>query len=222
MIIHSVSSLQVLGWHGPSSGAFGLTKGPGESSLQITQSHFPGHARVRVRQAISDAGAHWKKNGSHKTDEIYVAAAWGAKAHWLKNVKANPDVRFYLGSIRYKAKAKLVSSAEAVPVIEEYSAGHPRALKNLAAFMLEDPGETAAEQASRVAALVLLVRFVADAIGTGTRGLLSGYRSQWLAIEAVRAARQSHSCSAVPVPGPDLASQPVSEPPRRPFLHRGS
>lgn len=89
---------------------------------------------------------------------VYVAAAWGAKAQWLKNIEANPSIVFYLGSKRYETTAEMVSDDEALEVMGEYARAHPRALDRLAAFMLDDPGDTAAEQARRVAESVPMVR----------------------------------------------------------------
>lgn len=89
---------------------------------------------------------------------VYVAAAWGAKAQWLKNVQADPAVVFYLGPKKYPTRAHLVSNDEARDVMHRYVTAHPRTLDKLARFMLDDPGETSAEQAERVALSVPIVR----------------------------------------------------------------
>lgn len=91
-------------------------------------------------------------------DAVYVAAAWGTKAQWLKNVEANPSVVFYLGSKRYQTEAKMVSRGEALEVMSEYARAHPRTLGRLAAFILDDPGDTPVEQARRMAGSVPIVR----------------------------------------------------------------
>lgn len=91
-------------------------------------------------------------------DAVYVAAAWGSKAQWLKNVEADPNVAFFLGSRRYETVAELVPKEEALSVLNEYARAHPRVLGRLAAFMLDDPGETTSEQARRIAESVPIVR----------------------------------------------------------------
>lgn len=91
-------------------------------------------------------------------DAIYVAAGWGEKAQWLKNIRANPEVVFHLGSRRYVSRAELVSRTEAAEVMGRYAGAHPVALRNLAAFMLDEPADTAAEQARQVADNLPLVR----------------------------------------------------------------
>ena len=95
---------------------------------------------------------------ANRDDAVYVAAGWGSAAQWLKNVRADPNVVFYLGSKRHHTVAEMVPEEEAMELMTEYAEAHPRALERLAAFMLEDPGKGAAEQARRVAAAVPMVR----------------------------------------------------------------
>lgn len=91
-------------------------------------------------------------------DAAYVAAGWGNKAQWLANVRANPAVIFYLGSHRYETAAEMVDKDEAHELMGRYAAKHPAALDKLAGFMLDDPGDTPEEQASRLAESVPMVR----------------------------------------------------------------
>lgn len=91
-------------------------------------------------------------------DAAYVAAAWGAEAQWLQNVRANPDVVFHLGSRRYETKAEIVEKRMAHELMARYASAHPKVLDRLAAFILEDPGDTPGEQAAQVAASVPMVR----------------------------------------------------------------
>lgn len=91
-------------------------------------------------------------------DAAHVAAAWGGEAQWLKNVRANPSVRFYLGSHRYETVAEMVTTDEAQRLMSRYAEEHPTALDKLARFMLDDPGDTIEEQASRVATTIPMVR----------------------------------------------------------------
>jgi deazaflavin-dependent oxidoreductase (nitroreductase family) len=91
-------------------------------------------------------------------DAAYVAAAWGGAAQWLRNVKADPRVIFHLGSHRYETTAAMVGSEEAHALMSRYASAHPKVLDRLASFMLEDPGDTAGDQAARIADNVPMVR----------------------------------------------------------------
>lgn len=91
-------------------------------------------------------------------DAVYVAAGWGDEAQWLRNVKAHPHVTFHLGSRKYETWAEMVRIEEAHLLMSRYAAMHPKALDRLAAFMLDDPGDTPQEQAARVADHIPMVR----------------------------------------------------------------
>jgi deazaflavin-dependent oxidoreductase (nitroreductase family) len=91
-------------------------------------------------------------------DAVYVASGWGSSAQWLKNVRADPRVVFYLGSRRYQTVAEMVTEEGALSVMRQYAARHGRALERLAGLMLDDPGQTGEEQAERVAETVPMVR----------------------------------------------------------------
>lgn len=91
-------------------------------------------------------------------DAVYVAAAWGSKAQWLANLKAEPRSRIYLGSRSYETSAEMVSRDAAGEVMAEYAQRHPKALAKLAAFMLDEPASKAEGQAAQVADLVPIVR----------------------------------------------------------------
>ena len=106
-----------------------------------------GETRRTVLEVVLDTG-----------EATYVAAAWGTKAHWLLNIEANPDVTFHLGSKRYETRAQIITVEEAHEVMAAYAEAHPKALGKLAAFMLDDPGETTDEQARRVAETIPMVR----------------------------------------------------------------
>ena len=51
--------------------------------------------------------------------------------------------------------AEALEREEAFRVLTEYSVAHPRTLAGLSRFMLNDPGETVAEQIDEVSAVVL-------------------------------------------------------------------
>lgn len=118
---------------------------------RLTMLEHKGRKSGRTRRTILEVVA------NHE-DAVYVAAAWGSEAQWLKNVRADPSIAFYLGSKRFETTAEMVPKAEAFDLMNEYASAHPKALDRLAAFMIDDPGQTTADRASRVAELVPMVR----------------------------------------------------------------
>jgi len=95
---------------------------------------------------------------AEEVDAVYVAAAWGSRAHWLQNVRADPHVTVHLGMTKYSTLASQIDRATAVEVLAEYSAAHPKTLGNLSRFMLDDPGETNEEKVKSISELVPMVR----------------------------------------------------------------
>lgn len=91
-------------------------------------------------------------------DAAYVAAAWGHRAQWLRNVEESPNVTFHLGSRTYQTEAEVVAPERARGLMERYATQHPKVLDRLASYMLDDPGETPVEQAKQVAERVPMVR----------------------------------------------------------------
>lgn len=91
-------------------------------------------------------------------DAVYVAAGWGEEAQWLRNVRADPNVVFYLGSKKRPTRAEAVTPDDALDVLSRYATAHPKALDGLARFMLDEPGKTSADQATSMAASVPIIR----------------------------------------------------------------
>lgn len=88
-------------------------------------------------------------------NSLVVAAAWGPKSDWFRNVVANPGVKISTGSLRLvPATARVLDEGEAVDVLVEYRRRHARAARALAKTLglaLDDP--------ERMAARVPVVRF---------------------------------------------------------------
>jgi deazaflavin-dependent oxidoreductase (nitroreductase family) len=56
-----------------------------------------------------------------------IASGFGARAQWFRNVRANPDVRVYLGACGpVAATARLLTSEEAAAALTAYASSHPR------------------------------------------------------------------------------------------------
>jgi deazaflavin-dependent oxidoreductase (nitroreductase family) len=61
-----------------------------------------------------------------------VASGFGTRAHWFRNVRANPKVRVHTGAHRPAgATARLLTSEENAAVLAAYQRSHPRAWATL-------------------------------------------------------------------------------------------
>ena len=64
--------------------------------------------------------------GRPAPDRYVVAAGLGERAQWLRNVRAEPQVRVSVGRLaRVPAVARVLSKAEAVAVLRRYGIEHP-------------------------------------------------------------------------------------------------
>jgi deazaflavin-dependent oxidoreductase (nitroreductase family) len=68
-------------------------------------------------------------------DTYYIAAAWGGKSDWVKNIQANPQVHVQVGRRHLDMIAELLSPEESEAVILDYSQRHTATMMNLARFM---------------------------------------------------------------------------------------
>jgi deazaflavin-dependent oxidoreductase (nitroreductase family) len=61
-----------------------------------------------------------------------IASGFGARSQWFRNVRANPEVRIYIGARRpASATARLLNSEETSAALTAYAASHPRAWATL-------------------------------------------------------------------------------------------
>ncbi len=73
-----------------------------------------------------------------------VAAGFGRKADWLRNVEAQPRVRVWIGArAEVPATAHRVAGHEAASVLARYATEHPRAWARLAPVLDNTLGERA-------------------------------------------------------------------------------
>ena len=91
------------------------------------------------------------------TGTYVVAAAWGEKADWYRNIQQTPEVIVRSGGRRIAARAERLSQAEAEVALADYAHRHPIAFRELAHFMVGLPGEDATPAPKRVAASIPLV-----------------------------------------------------------------
>ena len=74
----------------------------------------------------------------------FVAAAWGAKAQWVRNIQEHPQVEVTVGRRRFGAIARAVSPEEAERVLEAYARQHRIAMRVLGRLLgSSDPPELA-------------------------------------------------------------------------------
>ena len=59
------------------------------------------------------------------TEESVVVSAWGEKADWYRNVKANPALEIQSGHGRYLPEQRFLSSEETYTEISDYERRHP-------------------------------------------------------------------------------------------------
>lgn len=109
-----------------------------------------GRSSGRIRRTVLE------KVASH-TEALYVAAAWGEEANWLKNVRVEPQVRVHIGFERFDTVARVVDRETGRRVLDEYAAKHERAFRSLSRLVLTEPGDTSEESVERMARIVPIV-----------------------------------------------------------------
>lgn len=109
-----------------------------------------GRKSGRIRRTVLEVVA-------RHPNALYVVAAWGDKAQWLRNVRANPEVRVHIGFYRFRTTARVVDEETGSRILAEYAARHPRAFRALAGRILDDAGDTPQETVGRMAAVLPVV-----------------------------------------------------------------
>jgi deazaflavin-dependent oxidoreductase (nitroreductase family) len=65
----------------------------------------------------------------------YVVAAWGERADWFRNIKANPEITYQVGRRRFRGRAEELPREEAERVFIKYGRKHPHMLQELMRFV---------------------------------------------------------------------------------------
>jgi deazaflavin-dependent oxidoreductase (nitroreductase family) len=99
----------------------------GKRFLKITHT---GRTSGQPREVVLEVVKH-----DLSTKAYYVAAAWGDKSDWVKNVRADPRVQIQVGRQKMDAIAQQLSQDESETVILDYAQRHPATMKSLAGFM---------------------------------------------------------------------------------------
>lgn len=90
---------------------------------------------------------------------VTAACGWGEKADWLRNVTATPECEVTVATRTFEARAERRSMDDAVAILTDYAAAHPRAFGKLTQLMLGRPHPPDAEGARALAAAVPVVTF---------------------------------------------------------------
>jgi deazaflavin-dependent oxidoreductase (nitroreductase family) len=61
----------------------------------------------------------------------FVVSAWGERADWFQNIRANPQVEYQVGRGRFEGAAQVLPGEEAGEVFVEYGERNPRMLREL-------------------------------------------------------------------------------------------
>jgi deazaflavin-dependent oxidoreductase (nitroreductase family) len=75
-------------------------------------------------------------------DEYVVTSGTGPRADWYRNIQADPAVAVWLGSHRYPATARFLTTEQAVEVMKVYEEKHPKTAARLEAMMGVSHDET--------------------------------------------------------------------------------
>jgi deazaflavin-dependent oxidoreductase (nitroreductase family) len=99
----------------------------GNRMFKITHT---GRISGQPRQVVLEVVKHDPDN-----DVYYIAAAWGEKSDWVKNIRANPKVKVQVGSRKFDMLAEQLTPEQGELTILDYAQRHPTAMKNLAGYM---------------------------------------------------------------------------------------
>lgn len=75
-----------------------------------------------------------------RVPEVFVVAAWGRRADWLRNIEAGPALELRIGNRRWlRPEHRILSEVEMVALLEDYRRRHRRAWAALAPRLGLDP-----------------------------------------------------------------------------------
>lgn len=99
----------------------------GNRMLKMTHT---GRISGEARQVVLEVVKH-----DPSRDIYYIAAAWGEKSDWVKNIRANPQVEVQVGRRKFDMLAEQLTPDQGELTILDYSQRHPNAMLNLAKYM---------------------------------------------------------------------------------------
>jgi len=105
-----------------------------------------------IRKAVVEVVDH-----DLQKDSYTVAAAWGNKSDWYKNIEAQPNVSVEVGTKRFAAFARMLSADEAAGHLNTYATRHPFAFKQLGSHLF---GYTSHDTVQIIKSLTEAIPFV--------------------------------------------------------------
>jgi len=99
----------------------------GNRLLKLTHT---GRVSGQPRQVVLEVVRHDASN-----DTYYIAAAWGEKSDWVKNIRTNPQVKVQVSRRKFDMLAEQLTPDQGELTILDYSQRHSTTMMNLARYM---------------------------------------------------------------------------------------
>jgi deazaflavin-dependent oxidoreductase (nitroreductase family) len=113
-----------------------------------------GRRSGRVRRTALEVVGH-----DAATGQIVVAAGWGARSAWYRNLQAAPALEIHHGTRRFRPVQRFLSETDAARAMREYVANHPAAARVLGSWMTGANFDGSADAIARLVARVPFVAF---------------------------------------------------------------
>ena len=84
-----------------------------------------------IRKAVIEVVDYDIQKGSY-----VVAAAWGNKSDWYKNIQAEPNAHIGVGTKRFAVVAKMLSAEDAAQHLNAYATKHPFDFRQLSSLLI--------------------------------------------------------------------------------------
>ncbi|GAB4458508.1 MAG: nitroreductase family deazaflavin-dependent oxidoreductase [Anaerolineales bacterium] len=120
-----------------------------------------GRKSGQPRQTVLEVVHHDPATGAY-----FVAAAWGGKADWFRNIQANPAVQVTAGTRTFPATAVLMQADEAARIFLAYARRYPLAFRELSRMMFGETLQPTLEDCLRMAQSVPLVALTPKALAS--------------------------------------------------------
>ena len=89
-----------------------------------------------------------------------VAAAWGNKSDWYKNIAAESNVQIGVGTKRFPAVAKTLSAEQAAEHLNSYASKHPFAFRQLGSLLIGSKSHATVEIIKSFIEAIPFVEFI--------------------------------------------------------------
>lgn len=93
------------------------------------------------------------------TDRCVVAAGWGSKSDWFRNIQQTPEVTIVLGLRQWAARAECLSETEGASELLGYARNHPRAFREITRLLVGRSIAGTEENCRELAGTIPIVAF---------------------------------------------------------------